>query len=638
MKTPIIDLPDNPLRSVVVKTIAVGVAIAIAPWLTGGQEPLAMLISVLAVVLGALMLWRQPEVRTLKRGPLSAIYGALVVWALLSLFWSVNRYSSTLWIVQLVLAGLVFRLAYSVAREAGGRELFVRLYLGTAAIFSVYGMWLLVTGTYPRLTGSFFWANPAAAYLIPAILIAVDRLKRDGGWLWIGALGLFGASFVLTDSRGAALVLALVLVPYLIASRLDKKHWIQLVFALIATISLTTVALQARSIISHGVVATVPGGRFEEAALGESQSGSDRINYLLSSVKLWEEHPFLGTGAGTFRDVHPEQQIAVVSASTDAHNFFVQTLPELGLFGFFLLVTLTALLLFGLLRGLLKGGDSLPLVLGCVALIIHMGLDIDASFPALLGLVAMLAGLVYSQGKTEVGTLPWRVPAVAVLLMIPIIPYYQGSVMATRAAAYQADGDLAAASDSYARSHQGFLYNPDWINGEGIALYAQATAASQPQQAQLATLALDRARQAEKLDPRDGQHHQLEGRILALQGDYSGAATALKRALALDPFNHPDYAYDLARVQALEGQRTIALQTARSMLALYPSKVIANRSADTSLRPALVGLATFVGTNELAAGNIASASEAAKLAVMYDPKDFRTEALRNAIDKATAGQ
>jgi len=638
MKTTIIDLSENPLRSVVVKTVAVCVAVAIAPWLTGGQEPLAMLISVLAVVLGALMLWRQTEVRQLKLGPLSATYGALVAWALLSLFWSVNRYSSMLWIIQLVLAGLVFRLAYSVAREAGGRELVVRLYLGSVIIFSLYGLWLYVTGTYPRLTGSFYWANPAAAYLIPAILIAVDRIKRENAWLWAGAVALFGASFTLTDSRGATLVLALVLVPYLIVSRLNKRYWITLVFALIASITLTTVALQARSIIGNGASTSAPGERFKEAALGESQSGSDRINYLVSSVRLWEDHPLLGTGAGTFREVHPGRQIAVVSASTNAHNFYVQTLPELGLLGFFLVVTLTALILFGLLRGILNGGDNLPLVLGCVALLVHMGLDIDASYPALLGLAAVLAGLVYSQGKTVTGSLPWRVPAAAVLLMIPVIPYYQGSVQASRAATYQADGDLAGASDYYGRAHQGFLYNPDWINGEGIALYSQATATSGQDRSKLAALALDRARQAQKLDPRDGQHHQLEGRVLALQGDYPGAETTLKRALELDPFNHPDYAYDLARIQALEGKTAVALQSARDMLALYPQKVITNRSADTSLRPALVGLATFVGTQELAAGNLTAARDAATLAAMYDSNDYRTKALQNAINKAAAVQ
>jgi tetratricopeptide (TPR) repeat protein len=305
--------------------------------------------------------------------------------------------------------------------------------------------------------------------------------------------------------------------------------------------------------------------------------------------------------------------------------------------GFFLLVILAALILFGMLRGLLNGDDNLPLVLGCIALLVHMGLDIDASYPALLGLAALLAGLVYSQGKTVVGPLSWRVSAAAVLLLIPVIPYYQGSVLASRAASYQADGDLTSASQFYGRSHQGLLFDPDWVNGEGIALYAQATGAAPGQRAQLASLALDRAHQAQKQDSKDGQHHQLEGRILALQGDYPGAESALKRALVLDPFNHPDYAYDLARIQALEGKSTIALQTATEMLALYPQQVITNRSADTSLRPALVGLATFVGTRQLADGNLTAARQAAKMAAMYDPKDFRTKALQNALDKAAGG-
>ena len=638
MKTPIIDLPESPLRPVVIKTIAVCVAIAIAPWLTGGQEPMAILISVLAVVLGALMLWRQPEVRQLKRGPLTATYGALVVWAVLSLFWSVNRFSSALWIVQLVLAGLVFRLAFTVAREAGGRELLVRLYLGSAIIFSLYGLWLYVTGSYPRLTGSFYWANPAAAYLIPAILIVADRLKRENGWLWAGSLALFGASFVLADSRGATLVLIMVLIPFLLVSRYTKRVWITLLFAVIATATLTTVMVQVRSIVGNSVVSTTPGGRFKEAALGESQSGRDRVNYLLSAVRLWEDHPLLGTGAGTYKDVHPGQQIAVVSASANAHNFFVQVLPELGMLGFILLLNLAVLLLFGMSRGLLHESEHWPMALGVLALMAHMALDIDASYPALLGLVALLAGLIYGQGKTAAAALPWRVPAVAVLLMVPVIPFYQGSVLASRAAFYQSDGDLESASEYYGRAHQGLVYNPDWLNGEGIALYAQATGSTGKQRTELAALALDRARQAQKLDPRDGQNYQLEGRVLSLQGNLPAAIIAFKRALELDPFNHPGYAYDLARIQTQIGNSSAGMQTARAMLALYPAKVITNRSADVSLRPALVGLAVFVGNRELTDGNLAAAATSAKLAAMYDAKDFRTRGLQNAISKVRAGQ
>ncbi len=636
MKQPTIDLPENPLRSVVVKTIAVCTAVAVAPWLTGGQEPLAVLISTLALLLGALMLWRQPEVRKLKRGPLSMIYAALVVWGLLSLFWSVNRYSTVLWIVQLVMAGLVFRLAYSVAREAGGKELLVRLYLGSAAVFAVYGLWLYVTGSYPRLTGSFYWANPAAAYLMPAILITADRLKRGNGWLWAGALAFFGAVFALADSRGATLVLLLVAGLYLLVSRHKKAYWITLLFAIIAGVTLTIVMVQVRSIPGNAVTSTAPGERFKEAALGESQSGKDRINYLISSVRLWEDHPFLGTGAGTFRDVHPGRQIAVVSASANAHNFYVQALPELGLLGVFLVVMLATILLFGLLRGLLGGGENLPIVLGCAALLMHIGLDIDASYPALLGLTALLAGLVYSQGKTEGVVFSWRVPAVAALLLVPVIPYYQGSVLAERASAYQADGDITGAAEYYGRAHEGLVYNPDWINAEGIALYTLAGGATAGERARLSSLALDRAHQAEALDPRDGQHHQLAGRVLALRGDYAAAAQELKRALQLDPFDHPDYAYDLARMQSFEGNTAAALQTARSMLANYPLQVIQNRSADVALRPALVGLATYVGSTELAAGNLAAAREAADQAAMYDPNDFRTKGLQNAILKAVA--
>src|SRR5471030_590166 len=102
---------QEPLRSVVVKALIVCLAIAVAPWLSGGQEPIGMLISAFALLLGSLLVWRQPEARALKRGPLVVLYGLLIAFALLSLLWTANRYSSAVWIVEWVMAGLAFRLA-----------------------------------------------------------------------------------------------------------------------------------------------------------------------------------------------------------------------------------------------------------------------------------------------------------------------------------------------------------------------------------------------------------------------------------------------------------------------------------------------------------------------------------------------
>src|SRR5437763_1767216 len=94
-----------PMWSVIVITLAVCLAVAMAPWMSGGQEPLAMLLSAGALLLGALLVWRQPEARRLRVGPLMMSWLALMGLALLSLLWTANRFSTVLWVSEWVMAG-----------------------------------------------------------------------------------------------------------------------------------------------------------------------------------------------------------------------------------------------------------------------------------------------------------------------------------------------------------------------------------------------------------------------------------------------------------------------------------------------------------------------------------------------------
>src|SRR5262245_43084313 len=117
------------LRPVIVRTLVVCLAVMAAPWFSGGQQPVALLVSGGAALLAGLLLWQQPPVRRLAVGPLAVTYGCLMGWALLSLLWSANRYSTVIWILQWALAGLAFVVAYIVAGERRGRELMLGAYI-----------------------------------------------------------------------------------------------------------------------------------------------------------------------------------------------------------------------------------------------------------------------------------------------------------------------------------------------------------------------------------------------------------------------------------------------------------------------------------------------------------------------------
>ena|GEM_PF-1021724 len=625
---------NGQMRPIITKALVVCLAVAVAPWLSGGQEPLGMLISGFALLLGALLVWRQPESRVLARGPLVVSFGLLIGFALLSLLWTANRYSSAIWIVEWVMAGLAFRLAYAVAATALGRKWVLGAYLISAGVFSVFAIWMYLTSEYGRLTGTFYWANPAAAYLIPAIVIGVDFMRRSAGrrqWAWLGATTVWATAFWLTDSRAATAVLFIILGLYLLLVKLSWRFWILYVFSGFLAFGLSMGLVKLSTLTVQHSTKVAPGSRFSEAIKGESTSGSDRLYFLGSALDMWFANPVGGVGAGTYGDVHPRYQKRVVSASTSAHNVYFQVLAELGLVGAALLAAVLLMVLLGSLRGLVAHPELVPVALGTLGLLMHMGLDIDARYPALLGLVGVFIGLMYAQKSRRWVALGWKWPAVAALVLMPVVSIYLSETWATRGLTAQADGDYALAAEDFGRADKGIAYNPDTVGAEGINLFVLGSLGGPDATANL-SLALDRAHQAQRLDPDDGQHFQLEGRILTFKRDLKGAEAAFRRALALDQFNHPEYALDLAGVLVSEQKPAEALQVAAAMLAQYPPAVVSNRGADETLAPELANLEALVGNVYLSEGKVAEAKAAADRALGLDPKSLRGRALQHQVE------
>jgi O-antigen ligase len=562
------------------------------------------------------------------------LFGLLLGFALLSLLWTVNRYSTALWVVQWAITGGVFWLAYVLAGEPKGREWMVRAYLLTASVFSVAAIGMYILSDYERLTGTFYWANPAAGYLLPAILLAADRLRQHRGrraYAWAGVAALFLVAFLLADSRSATLVLIISLVLYLLLVRTNKRYWITLVFVALASYGLSFGVSWAATNIAQKDTSAVPGARFAEAARGESNSVTDRVYFWRSAAEIWLAKPVGGSGAGTYGDLHPRFQSRVISASDNAHNFYVQLLPELGIIGVLLVAALLVTLGVGAVRGVVAAPESMVLLIAAGALVLHFGLDIDAKYPAMTGVLAVLLGLIFRQFSDARRAPTWRMPVAALIVAAPVVGWYLSDVWEQRGRVAQEDLDYETAAVMFEQAQVGPLYDPDLINAEGIAWYTLATAGG-PNGFANSTLALQQARLGARLDPADGQHKRLEGRVLALRGDLKGAEAALREALRLDPYNHPEYAADLAGVQVQRGDTEGAIRSATAMLDQYPMDVVANRNADETVRGALASLAALVGNVYLDRGDLPAARVAAQRALEYDAESVKGRGLKRQVD------
>lgn len=626
------------VRPVILGTVVVCLAMAMAPWLTGGQEPLGLLLSGFSLALGALLIWRQPTARVLRRGPLVVSFGLLIALGMASWLWTANTYSTGLWVVQWLGAGLAFRLSYAISSEAKGRQWVIRAYLVSVVLFCGAAVWMYFTSNYGRLTGTFYWANPAAAYLLPAIILAVDGIRRVVGraqYYWVGLTTLFLTCFFLADSRATTAVLLVIIILYLLLVKLNKRFWILFLFSLVLAFGMSTGAARLAAISSENNTKLTPGSRFAEALKGDAMSGSDRAYYLDSALRMWYAHPLGGVGAGAFGDVQPQYQKRVVSATTSAHNAYVQTLAELGLGGALLLASVLLCLLLGSLRGLVSRPELVPLGVGTLGVLLHVGVDIDAKYPAILCLVGIFFGLMYAQNNFKWVKTSWVWPAIALLVLIPVVSLYLSGTRFQHGKTAQANGDYELAREKFALAASGVVYNPDAYTARGINAYTLGLSTDQGSEEYRGRMqeALEQARLAQAHDLHDGQHFQLAGRVLAQQGRLAEAETAFRQALARDRLNHPDYMLDLAQVLVRQGRAKEALQEAQSMLGLYPQWVVDNRVADESLRPVLADLEALCGNIWLSQGQIEPARAAAMRALKLHKENLRGRALENQLRK-----
>jgi tetratricopeptide (TPR) repeat protein len=247
--------------------------------------------------------------------------------------------------------------------------------------------------------------------------------------------------------------------------------------------------------------------------------------------------------------------------------------------------------------------------------------------------------VVYRQRADSRGPGASRWAVVALAVTAAAANLYQSTAWAARGQAAQAGGDYALAAADYASAHRGIVYDPDYIDAEGIDWYVLAAAGGTKAQAQrYSDMALRLARQAQVLDPHDAQHYQLEGRVLQLRGDLAGAQAAFRTALRLDPYNHPEYALDLAGAQEAAGDTAGAVRTAQAMLVLYPQAVVDNRHLDTTIKPTLANLEALVGNADLQSGDVAGAKVAARQAQHWYPDSLRGQALELELKKRLAQQ
>jgi len=237
-----------------------------------------------------------------------------------------------------------FLIAWLVPDRQGFLERTLFLLKLGGIVLAVAALWqLLVLGDDPA--GTFRTRNSLATLLnMLAFLLLADVLRASGPQRGRAATGLFIllVTVGVIQSRGAWLGLAIGLILLLIIDlRRDSLRRWRLPAAVFAAAFLVALAISA----SHPVSGTDVLAR--AASLGNvPDAGYTRFLIWEPAWRLFLQHPWLGTGIGTyFMVIPPWLDPADTSAHFYVHNDYLQLLVETGIPGLvaFLLIMLSAL-------------------------------------------------------------------------------------------------------------------------------------------------------------------------------------------------------------------------------------------------------------------------------------------------------
>jgi O-antigen ligase len=247
--------------------------------------------------------------------------------------------------------------------------------------------------------------------LIPIVLcyllfLWTGRGSHPGRALAAFAVVVAVASLLLSGSRGGllSLVAEIILLTLLIAPRslgFSRRGLAVAGLAGMAAVALLFLWLDPGQISTRlGSITGV--ARAPDATLGERRA------LARDSLRIFRDHPWLGTGLGSFATVYPPYRSFSSDLEWDhAHNDYAEALAETGIAGAVVILSALGLFVFLAFRNLDErlassaGWIALGAALGCCGLLVHGLADFNLHIPANAAWFSFLAGLATSPARVH---------------------------------------------------------------------------------------------------------------------------------------------------------------------------------------------------------------------------------------------
>jgi O-antigen ligase len=262
-------------------------------------------------------------------------------------------------------------------------------------------------GMDPRvpMSGTFYWYNQFAAFMIPGGVIgAAFWLGRRGPIALLGLLSTIlaaiGVFYSTSRASLACLLLGLVLVGFLyLLVQGSLKLVLRAAFG--AVIVAAGVVFVAGPPFFPHRVSPFAGEASRTAGQSLGQNGGYRLDFWREALAVFTHHPLVGSGFRALASVANPLVSASWPRSPLAHNGFLQALSDGGLVLGVPLCIAAAILLWRLLtqvRSAIRHAEASPVALAVpvalAALLAHSFVDFDWSYASLFALTAVLGGIV----------------------------------------------------------------------------------------------------------------------------------------------------------------------------------------------------------------------------------------------------
>ncbi len=449
-------------------------------------------------------------------------YSLFLLWAGLSVFWSINPHRTLVEFLQLALYGLVFLLASSLTEDN-------TLRVGRIAFFTGFGVAIFGISHYlflasTRIASTIGNANSLGILLVMLFLFGWGYyLRHPVRYLAIGSVFLLVALF-LTISSGSLICLAVSLpLLFLGFNRGNIKPVIIKTTLLIVACLLFTLLI----VLTAPYVQNLTGdNQFINIVLARKStfiawSGVSRFSFWVTGLKVALDNPIVGTGLGTFFLAYFTAFADNIWYSRFVHNHYIQTMAELGLVGILLLISFLAatIRIIWLQISSKKFPHYFPgLVAASAAFMIHIGGDFSWNFPGVAIIFFLASGLIAGVSSRD-ATKPLAITkkiykagfiAFATLLLLLTIWQLTANLFYRQGVQLEANNETAKAAIIYDRANRIYPINSMAFSFASNAYYRMAVSQKDPQ---LLEEALKRSEKAVLLSPVDGTLHNQLGRL-----------------------------------------------------------------------------------------------------------------------------